>query len=1112
MNGRRAEALEALVRPGVVRIIDPAGETRGTGFVVARRVFTCAHVVENVSLGELAVEAGGGGIVAVRSLVVNLDLDVAMLEIGIELPSLAIGSFERPAEVLSIGFPDVEGVTGPIVMWDEISGNTAIRYGESGATFALPDVWSLPNGLVAPGSSGAPLIDAASGAVVGMIVAGLDSSSGRSGLAGFVQPLANLVDDPAFRAVLAEARTDIPRFGPAPNDLASRSWTQLATSAILTMMEAEGRYDRSKSIPRKALDQALKSFLEGDAPIWAVVDQSGVGKTTGLARAAEHQTDRPSLFLRAMEIDDASKMLDTLAQDALMSVAPSHIAQAPTLAALADAARAPPLIIVDGINEARISTADLRDRWLPGAVRAAGGCKLVVTCRPEMWEEIAERLPEHLFHAGGRTALARKRRPTFEVGEFTDQELAEFSRKRGRSLPRWLKKLRNPLLLTMAGELQSHGDRDKIERWALIAAYVRRHCSHAGDRIGVSRRRAETLIEHLAFACLERPNPIISKSDPMTLDPAFQGLLDENLLVDERDGYGFRYDVLYEHLAARGIRTDDLAVVDNRWEHAGRPVPWTVIRAYCDRLKGDCSPGEIDRFLDRLRGLDDPKQADNLLSCLAALPLGDGHRDIVQRALLWVGQQGSLSFLLIEREIAEAEWSDALMFDALRVQVIASSGYDFRANDLSAPDRIARARGQFELQGFERHIRMLMARDRKRLLSTLREWHDDMERLGIIHRDISKESTVSSWVSCCLIFCAALLTREELIDAMSPESSASVFEGLSLIEPIMLAEIANILASRPELPSQLFRHALRALHAMEELQSLILGYSPQIFACRLGLGRFDDLASIDFKNTVICWCASAGPELAEQGWLRLKSLANAGEAESLALQAYLPKRPDEVINLARRKPEAFATQSGFLMLDLAKPPHFDEPVRPDSPELKERMKLLQEHIAEHGADKAACGVMEDLLYAPDAKRYAELGLMNLALTAVEQGPEARVLMYVAGDWNAIATGDSLLRANMLAEAIVARCPDREMVLHVVWKRAVRALKPRARRSEIQFVLSLARRAVSRFGPELLLHALRNMHIFMFQDEADRKTDLLDALAELSEDPRVATEIAKLRAI
>lgn len=1112
MNGRRAEALEALVRPSVVRIVGPGGGTRGTGFAVAGRVLTCAHVVAGLETDEFEVESHEGARISVRGVVLNCDLDVAMLEVESDLPSLAVGPFERPDEILSIGFPDAAGVEGPIVSRGPIGGKTAILYGESTPDYALRDVWTLPGGFIAPGCSGAPVVDTGSGSVVGMVVAEFSSDSGRSGLAGFVQPIVNLSDDRRIGAVLDEADATVARFGPIPNQIASREWARLATSAILSRMESEGRYDRDRLILRKSLEHALTAFQASGAPVWAVVDQSGVGKSTGLARAAESRTDRPTLFLRAMDVDDPSETLNDLVREAFMSVAPGHVERAPTLAALAAAGGPPPLIIVDGLNEARISPADLRDRWLPNAVRAAAACKLVLTCRPEIWEQITECMPKKLFYADDPAAPAAKRRPAHEVGEFTDDELVEFSLKRGEALPRWLRKIRNPLLLSMAGELRSDIDEDKIDRWGLIAAFVRHHCRHSGDRSGVPQRRAETLAEHLAFACLERPNPVIAKSDPLTLDPAFQGLVDENLLVDERDGYGFRYDLLYEHLAARSLSGGKLVAAGEHLEQAGRPLPWTVVRAYCDRLRSEGTGEEIAAFLDVIVRVDGRKQAENILSCLAVLPLGDDRHDLVLRTLMWVAEDGMLPYLPLGREVAEANWSPLLLIEALRVHVLASSGYDFRANDLSTAERIARAGHQFELQGFDRQLRIIMAQGRERLLATLRRWHDDNARLGEIHGDISKESSVSSWVSCCLVFCASLLTKEELIGAMSPEPSASVFDGLALLEPALLAEIAEHLGGEERLQTTLFRHALRALNGMEEVPGLALGQSPRILACRLGLMRFDDLDDVDFKNVVVCWCASGGRDLAEQGWHRLIGLADAGEAESVALQAYLPHSPGEVIALARRKPEAFGTQTGFLLLDLAKPPYFHAPVQEGSEELSIRIDLLKAHIEDHGFDQAACGVIEDLLYSPDATSYEALGLMDLALKAVEQGRPARVLVHVAGDWNAMCADDKLVRANRLAQAIADGCPDREMVEQLIGKRAGRALKRRAGPEEIGFVSALAERAIARFGPELLIRALRAARGFLISDEAGRKPALLDALARLDGDPRIVAEIARLRAI
>lgn len=1080
MSAGGVEALERHIGHRLFRIADREGRPLGSGFAVRGAVLTCAHVVGNRSADGLM--AGSFPVAAVRIGEVH---DVALLEIDGDVIGLPV-TWTRPDDVMVAGFPMEPGLTGALFGTGRVSGSGAIGYEAHGRSYHLPEAWALADAFVSPGHSGGPVVDRASGAVAGITVANFSSANGLSAPSGFVLPLSALVDDQAVGDVLRQAEALTPRYGPRPNAPAALAWCREATRVEVERMSRERLLDPQRTVGRPRLQEELVRFLEGDAAVWAIVDRSGLGKSTALATMAAEIADRPTLFLRAMEVDAATGSLNELVASKLREARIAFADGIPDLGAMARSGFAP-LVIVDGLNESQLSPTAMRDVWLPNALRDAEGCKLIITCRPEAWTDLRSRVPKDAFHGLGEEGDSSV---GFQIGEFSDNERQafvdlRFSRRLGGA-----EHVRNPLLLGIAAELREELDGARLSRWRLFEEWIRRNCGRAAARAGEAVEVAEGTLERVAATCLRQSVRSVARSDPVTREPGFGELVREHLLVSEGTRIGFRYDSLFEHLVARSIDVARLEVEGRRWRHEGRDIAWPVIVATCERIAAEDDTAGIAAMWDLVDKAED-RTATNLLDCVCALPVPEDGEERVLAMFERAGSHGLWGFSL-SPSVVDAEWRGEFSIKALRIAVRAASGYDFRENDLSIPMRFARSEGQFELQGFKGFVESLLASDRQLLLDALGAWHTDCTRLGEIWGDSSRESTVWSWTSCCFVFCHASFTDEELLTAPSPAHAGSVFHGLALADPERLLRLADQLAGTTALPKRRFRAALFALRSMADEVGEDLRHRYVRASMELGLKRVAELEDHNLANQIVVWCAAA-TDLREEAWRRLLALVDAGRAETGALRAFLTHKPAEVMDLASSRPEAFATQDGSIMLDLARSPMF--PAGTISDEVAAlRMGILTDVISAQGFSKRLGGVIEGLLYEFAPEQAERVGLVDVALEAIRAGSGSELIVYFAGDQNAALADGRLAHADRLARAFARECPDLELVEHILSLRLLRAARAGDEAGGV--LVDVVKAGIERLGVERVEHEIVKVRMFFDRSPGRWDSTLSDIAREV----------------
>ncbi|MHB8656646.1 MAG: MarP family serine protease [Solirubrobacteraceae bacterium] len=175
-------------RASVVRLLGSACGLgiEGSGWVAAPGiVITNAHVVAGET--DTVVQAGGNPpSLPAQALVFDPHNDIAVLRVpGLHVPALALAGNPRAGTAVAImGYPqdgpfDVRpgrlGQTGPV--------NTEDAYGNGPVIRTISSL----RGLVRPGNSGGPMVDAA-GQVVGTVFAAITGAGAEAGSGGFAVP------------------------------------------------------------------------------------------------------------------------------------------------------------------------------------------------------------------------------------------------------------------------------------------------------------------------------------------------------------------------------------------------------------------------------------------------------------------------------------------------------------------------------------------------------------------------------------------------------------------------------------------------------------------------------------------------------------------------------------------------------------------------------------------------------------------------------------------------------------------------------------------------------------------------------------------------------------
>jgi hypothetical protein len=409
---------ESSADAALVAVVAEDGQVVGTGFAIDSQgtVLTCHHVVDG--LGSIRLLGKNGTIHAVNrgDVVLAPEVDLALIRVpGLNREPLPLAAdSDGAAQYWTKGFHRIgDEVRGSFPVQGSIIGRTPISYSVR-TDYRFDVVLVLRDDVIEAGLSGAPVLDPATGVVIGVVSAG-----DQHGLpSGFAIPIELAAAHHALAHDIAANRRTVPAYGRYLNAPAARRLCADVTNSEIQTLASMRGLDLTQRVARTYVEAALRSFLASDAQIFALVGPSGVGKSTELAAFAQ-RSPHQMLMLRGSSMRPEWTGLGQ-AIEVTLAKKSGHVL--PEAADRAIARALPPgsglVVVLDGINEAPL-TATAFEEW---AVSARSwldetSARLVLSCRPELWDDILG--PAFAADLSGHRSLVTK------LGKFTEQEFAQ---------------------------------------------------------------------------------------------------------------------------------------------------------------------------------------------------------------------------------------------------------------------------------------------------------------------------------------------------------------------------------------------------------------------------------------------------------------------------------------------------------------------------------------------------------------------------------------------------------------------------------------------------------------------------------------------------------------
>ncbi|OKJ77464.1 S1 family peptidase [Streptomyces sp. CB02460] len=588
-------------RATLVRLCDPAGRPRGTGFVADDRgtVVTSHEAVDGLPHLLLHGTDGRSHRVEAADITAVPEWDLALLPTG---GPDALGVRPLPMCVRERIVPGTYVTVAAHGLREaRVLGRTPVTYTSRGRTHRIDKALELALGTdgsdalrLGGAAVGGPVLDPDSGAVIAVIGLALRASHATAGCAA---PLAGAPADGPLGELLRRNAATVPGYGPDLN---------LAGALQLTAMSvgsAGGQDERHEPVERPDIRAEAEAFAAAgpDAPavVLALVGEPGTGRTTELAavaaRRATGPVPAPTLWLRGADLlaDDTSvadAVARTLQQAGRIvgaAGAPGDMASATPerVARLAAASGVPLLVLLDAPEEMPPVLAHRLADWTTGTVGwlRENGARLVVGCRPEHWETAGALCPPEALHRPDRPA--RRLPPAVRVTDFTAGQ-AERAREGLGLSPDALAvgHDRHPLTLRLLAEVREALPPDTPGRPGteeVFAAHLDLMCLRIAVRIAAGSRPGPTAVRRLAARvagqvheaarrCLGPGQGELDRAAFEELFPWRTGwapaVLTEGLLVPAGAGYRFAHEEVGDWIQSTHLDLDAaLRALVHRW-------------------------------------------------------------------------------------------------------------------------------------------------------------------------------------------------------------------------------------------------------------------------------------------------------------------------------------------------------------------------------------------------------------------------------------------------------------------------------------------------------------------------------------------------------------------
>ncbi|MFK0210879.1 trypsin-like peptidase domain-containing protein [Streptomyces sp. NPDC090298] len=570
----------------LVRICDPAGRPRGTGFLADHHgtVVTSHEAVDGLS--RVVLHAPGD-----RSWLAEAEAVTPLPESGLALVRTE-GLGGRPLPLATR--PEIEPGTYVRIAaqgWREarVLGPASVTYAAADRFHALADALELAIGTEGADAlrrggqaAGGPVLDTVTGTVLAVLGTALHGHRRSAGYAVPLRPAGPLT------ALMRRNAATVPAYGP---DLNLAGILELTATSTGPVREPE---PWPEPVERPDCVREFTRFTAGRTPVLALVGAPGTGRTTALAalcaRRAKGVAPAPTVRLRGADLraedrslaDAVGRALDRAGRIVAASGALGDTATATPerAAALARDAGRPLLVVLDGPEEMPPLLAHRLADWTTATETwlRAHQVHLVTACRPEHWEQAgalygpralhrpasdpgpADGLPPAVVLGPYSAHEARAVREAYGIGE-TDLAPAD---------------ARHPLALRLLAEVRAALPGEvpgRPGREEIFTAHLDLVCLRAAVRVAAGsrplvrgtavRRLAARLagrVHEAARRCLGPGHGVLDRDSFEELFPWREGwapaVLTEGLLVPAGSGYRFAHEELADWVQASHLDLD----------------------------------------------------------------------------------------------------------------------------------------------------------------------------------------------------------------------------------------------------------------------------------------------------------------------------------------------------------------------------------------------------------------------------------------------------------------------------------------------------------------------------------------------------------------------------
>lgn len=580
-----------LLRGAVVAILDESNRLLGTGSFVSRDgiVLTAYHVVEGEK--NVIIRTGTGQLfpAIVEDDCICRSKDLAVICCNADgVPFLSIGLLNSycPKSYLSVGFQFAnEGVPGGVFLSGKVGGRTTINLPGAPPEHQITAL-DLPDPTIAQGSSGAPVFDPATRSVVGVMICAKEHRVGHD----FAVPLDHELLEvwPRFRLFAEANDLETPRFGELINKKGREIVCHALVASAVKFAESAGLYRRNKTIQRESYTSALEDFFSSTNRVFPLIGRPGVGKSTVLLWTAENEAiDAPiRLLLRGADIVPQQDGLKGLIKKTIDRYLPPSRRHGTELDADAIVTRSSGIqdmtVLLDGLNEANVSMEELITHWIPESLSWLRDrrVKLVISCRSEYWQAISSSFPKNELYfsnekfSGNNSNIEEDRdlkehteislsnipkKITPYLDDFTTQEASAALEIYGLEGSLTPDEATHPFILAMAESLASEAYNSFSDFSRTLDEFIKYKIVRSVSVVGKITWMpiVNELIDIVASNMIDNNTQIIANDDAYKIfknyEAALDGLVSENLLLLDLQGYRFQHDHVREFLQARQI-------------------------------------------------------------------------------------------------------------------------------------------------------------------------------------------------------------------------------------------------------------------------------------------------------------------------------------------------------------------------------------------------------------------------------------------------------------------------------------------------------------------------------------------------------------------------------